>query len=165
MIKGKCPDNLKYNKKFDLICLFDVLEHIKEDKETISKLLEILKDSGRIFITVPAYQWLWSKHDENLMHQRRYSKKSLKLTFKDHNVTEEYFTYFNTFLFPFAVLDRFIKKISSKRISSTRNLNNKFPNRVINFIFKKIFVFEKFILNFFNFYFGLSILLIIKKKN
>ena len=158
--KGFCPEDISVKKKYDLICMFDVLEHISEDKETISRLLKILNKNGRLFITVPAYQWLWSSHDENLMHKRRYTKNSLISLFKNNEFNEEYFSYFNTLLFPFAILDRVRKKFF-KRYKNEEN----FPNNYINYIFKKIFISEKYLLNFFNFSFGLSIVLIIKKKN
>ena len=70
---GDCPNDLIYKKKFDLVCLFDVLEHIDEDERTLNKISNILKLNGYIFLTVPAYQWLWSGHDERLMHKRRYN--------------------------------------------------------------------------------------------
>jgi len=157
--KGSCPEDLSDSKKYDLICMFDVLEHISGDKEAVLKSLSMLNKNGRLFITVPAYQWLWSTHDENLMHKRRYTKDSLISLFQDVNVIEEHFTYFNTILFPFAILDR-VKKNFFKRYDYEENL----PNIFINYIFKKIFIFEKFLLNFFSFSFGLSIILIIKKN-
>jgi len=57
------------NKKFDLVCLFDVLEHVEEDLQTLSNVRALLGDGGRVLITVPAYQWLWSAHDE-FLHQK-----------------------------------------------------------------------------------------------
>ena len=68
--KGKCPEDINFEDKFDLICMFDVLEHIEEYKETLSNIIKGLKNNGRLFITVPAYLWLWSRHDIILMHKR-----------------------------------------------------------------------------------------------
>ena len=59
--------------------MFDVLEHIEDDCATLSNLKRKLSDNGHIFITVPAYNWLWSEHDEINHHKRRYSKYSLDL--------------------------------------------------------------------------------------
>ena len=154
--KGKCPLDLDYKEKFDLICLFDVLEHIEEDEETINRAINIINDNGRIFITVPAYNLLWSKHDKNLMHKRRYNKKKLKYIIKN-KLEIEYLTHFNTLLFPLAIIDRFIKKFYF-------NANIK-KKPYFNYFLEKIFSFEKYLLNFFNFPFGLSILLILKKNN
>lgn len=152
---GNCPKDINLQEKFDLVCLFDVLEHIEEDKETIHKLSSILSSNGHLFITVPAYNWLWSDHDERLMHKRRYSIKNLKkLVPNDLNI--KHLTYFNTFLLPLAILDRLLQKYTK-----LKNQSNFF---LINFLFKKIFQFERYILKYLNFKFGLSILLILKKN-
>ena len=152
---GNCPKDINYKEKFDLVCLFDVLEHINEDKETIDKISRILNQNGYIFITVPAYNWLWSEHDERLMHKRRYSITKLK-NILPNDLKIKHLTHFNTFLFPLAILDRIIQKIFK-----TKNKSNFF---LINFLFKIIFNFEKHFLKLLNFKFGLSILIILKKN-
>lgn len=156
--KGTCPADLKYKEKFDLICLFDVLEHIEEDQHSINKIVDILKPHGRLFITVPSYQWLWSSHDVNLMHKRRYNKKTLRNLFKNLSIKEEDFTYFNSFLFPFALVQRlFLLNLKNDTV------NNRSPNYAVNFILKKIFLLESFFLRFFSLPFGLSLLIILTK--
>ena len=62
------PDPLPFNKAFDLICMFDVLEHIEDDLGTLNCLKKSLVSNGRIVVTVPAYQWLWSHHDVVSQH-------------------------------------------------------------------------------------------------
>ena len=70
---------LKIKKNFyDLILLADVIEHVKQPKELLKDLKKFLKKDGHILITVPAYQFLFSKKDEVLGHYRRYNKKLLK---------------------------------------------------------------------------------------
>ena len=64
--------------KFDLIVLLDVLEHIEDTQEFLSNINKILKDDGRVIFAVPAYQTLWSKHDEDLNHIKRYNWKLVK---------------------------------------------------------------------------------------
>src|SRR5207302_969127 len=54
---GYCPNDIPFaDHSFDLICMFDVLEHIEEDVETLRAIKRLLKKNGRIFITVPAFQ-------------------------------------------------------------------------------------------------------------
>ena len=63
--------------EFDGIGMFDVLEHLDNDTLGLLKVSEMLKKGGKLFITVPAHQWLWSRIDNVASHKRRYSKKEL----------------------------------------------------------------------------------------
>ena len=58
--KVKSIQKLK-NKKYDLIVAADVIEHIQNDKKAIKDLTDALKRDGKILITVPAFQFLFSK--------------------------------------------------------------------------------------------------------
>ena len=57
---------------FDLVTAFDVLEHLDDDKEGLAEIRRVLKPAGQLLMTVPAYRFLWSVHDEALGHRRRY---------------------------------------------------------------------------------------------
>tara|TARA_B100001057_G_scaffold494000_1_gene589642 strand:+ start:2197 stop:2913 length:717 start_codon:yes stop_codon:yes gene_type:complete len=70
-------DFLKISNKFDLIILADVLEHLKNDKEILQQIFNILKPNGSIIIFVPAHQILYSQFDKKIGHYRRYSKLQL----------------------------------------------------------------------------------------
>ncbi len=72
-------------KKADLVLLMDVIEHIEKDKDFLKDIAskQYIKAETLFLITVPAYQSLFSAHDEFLKHFRRYSKKSLINTLKD----------------------------------------------------------------------------------
>src|SRR3989344_9458524 len=65
------------NSYFDLVVGLDVLEHISDDKNALAEWQRVLKEGGYLLLTVPAYQWLWSKHDESLHHYRRYNKQQI----------------------------------------------------------------------------------------
>lgn len=90
------------NKKFDTILMFDVLEHVENDYEFLKNTVySLLKDDGKIIMTVPAYQFLFSKHDMKLKHYRRYNIKrikdiALKSKFK---IVNYYYFYFSLVLF------------------------------------------------------------------
>ena len=83
---------------------------------------------------------------------------SVARAIKNFDIKIEHITHFNTILFPIALLDRMIQKIVKNN-----SKNNKFPNYFLNVLFKIIFNFEKTLLKFFYFPFGLSLLLIVKK--
>lgn len=70
--------NYIYEKKYNLILLLDVIEHLEQDQEFISDISNnYLNNDGYILITAPAYKFLTSSHDTFLKHYRRYNHKEL----------------------------------------------------------------------------------------
>jgi len=63
--------------RFDAIVYIDVLEHIENDVDELSKAADLLKVAGHLVILSPAHQWLYTPFDREIGHYRRYSKKSL----------------------------------------------------------------------------------------
>jgi len=57
--------------------LFDVLEHIEDDRAFVRHLSHIMRPGGFLYLTVPSFNWLWSTADVDAMHYRRYTKRSL----------------------------------------------------------------------------------------
>lgn len=109
---GSLPDDLPYpDRKFDLICLFDVLEHVERDQEALCKLRERLAPNGLLVITVPAYQWLYSSHDAQHHHYRRYTAGQLRTIAKAAGLWPTRVGYYNTVLFPLAVIRRLAEKL------------------------------------------------------
>lgn len=159
-------NNVKFIEKFDrenffdLILAADVIEHIKNDFETIENFYKTLNTGGQLILTVPAYNFLMSKKDKVLQHYRRYSRKSLRKLIAKY-FDEIKISYFNFFLFiPIALVIIFFKLFNVDFIDKAE----KKPNILANVILCRIFLFEKYFLNFLNFPFGLSIIAILKKK-
>ena len=63
---------------FDLITCLDVIEHTPDDRATLPELRRVTRPGGWLLVTVPAYQALWSQHDEANHHFRRYSRRMLR---------------------------------------------------------------------------------------
>ena len=63
---------------FDLITCLDVIEHVPDDTAALAELLRVCRPGGWLLVTVPAYQALWSRHDEANHHYRRYSRAALR---------------------------------------------------------------------------------------
>lgn len=72
--------------------MFDVLEHIKADDALLATLRRLIAPGGRLYLTVPAYQWLWSAEDE-LGHHRRYTRRGLAALLSRAGFTVDYATY------------------------------------------------------------------------
>jgi len=149
---------LRIKKKFyDLILLADVIEHVEQPKKLLKNLKKFLKKDGHILITVPAYQFLFSKKDRVLGHYRRYNKDLLKKELSGFKV--ENISYFNTFLcLPIAILtllNKFLKRDYIKKVETT-------PNFILNKLCYIIFAAEKYFIKYFNFPFGISIYVLAK---
>jgi SAM-dependent methyltransferase len=158
---GCLPNDIPYNdKKFDLICMFDVLEHVEEDMLSLKELKGSLSKGGRILLTVPSYNWLYGKHDTELHHFRRYSSKELKFCIEKAGLHTEYMSYFNTFLFPLAVVARCVDFIRPSSVS----LGSKTPSNCINKIFLCALRIENFFLKKLKLPCGLSIIAIVSEK-
>jgi SAM-dependent methyltransferase len=56
---------------------FDVLEHLADDRASLALIHKLLRPQGRLYITVPAYQFLFSDEDQFAGHFRRYTLASL----------------------------------------------------------------------------------------
>lgn len=85
---------------FDLIAMLDVLEHIEDATGALAVLADHLAPGGRFLVTVPAYPFLWSPHDESLMHFRRYTRRTLTATAEEAGLKVSRMRFFNTLLFP-----------------------------------------------------------------
>jgi SAM-dependent methyltransferase len=63
---------------YDILLAMDVLEHVHDDVKALSDWLALVKPGGYVLITVPAFGWLWSYHDERLGHVRRHTRASVE---------------------------------------------------------------------------------------
>lgn len=68
---------LPFDAEFDVVGIFDVLEHIQEDTVVLSEIYRALRPGGGVIITVPQHDWLWSQQDELAFHVRRYGAREL----------------------------------------------------------------------------------------
>jgi SAM-dependent methyltransferase len=136
------------SKSMDMVCAFDVIEHIEDHEKAISEVYRILKENGYIYLTVPAFNFLWSNHDEINHHFRRYKLKDLKKILKENGFTIEYCSYFNFFLFLPILFTRLISKVLTikKNEVGTNSDFEKFNSRLLNKFLYKIFLSESFLL-------------------
>jgi SAM-dependent methyltransferase len=136
----------------------DVLEHIKDDKNALEKIVRALKPNGSLIITVPACMFLWSKFDEmgDYPHVRRYSKKTLLDLLGTQKLNIEKISYYNFFLLPLM--------FATRRVSKAPKSQLEIPNKLLNRILQTIFSSEKYIASKLNFPIGASLVAICKKK-
>ncbi len=107
---------------FDLAVSLDVIEHLEDDLAALRELRRTVAPGGALLITVPAYQWLWSRHDEINHHHRRYTRRSLQNVAQQAGWRQLRTTYFNSLLLPVAILLRVLERVSSKTTESSLDL-------------------------------------------
>lgn len=98
-------ENFHSDEPFDVVAATDVLEHIEDDRAAMAHLATLVKPGGKIFIAVPAGQWLFGFHDRALGHYRRYSARSLRQLASPY-CSVDTVRYFGTLLIPVALLYR-----------------------------------------------------------
>lgn len=112
------------DETFDLITSLDVIEHTADDRISMRELRRVLKTGGRMLITVPAYQALWSSHDVFNRHYRRYDRKMMRALAADLGLTIERMTYFNSLLLPPAAAVRLLQRMRHRGANGTATNGN-----------------------------------------
>lgn len=145
---------------FGLVTLFDVLEHVEDDRSLLGDIYNLLEENGDLLISVPAFPSLWTKHDEILHHKRRYTKSSLRSVVNAAGFDIRHLTFFNTFLFPVALVRRGIA-----RAFGAENVNDlEIPSSPVNTILRRVFSLEAGLLPHVSLPVGLSLLCWAKAK-
>ncbi len=126
---------------YDLIGAFDVIEHIVDDEAALASIARRLKPHGKLVVSVPAHQWMWSAHDTVNHHHRRYSKRALRRLFETSPLKLEAIGYFNSLLFPLAVAQRMASKIRGKDDSDLA-----MPPRPVNYALERGFAAERLLI-------------------
>ncbi|WP_338762217.1 class I SAM-dependent methyltransferase [Bernardetia sp. ABR2-2B] len=176
VIEGSILELPFKENSFDLVCAFDVVEHVEDDKKAVSEMSRVCKTKGRICITVPAFQSLWSHHDEVNHHFKRYKMSEIaklfdlqsKVLINNYSFKILRKTYFNSFLFiPIWLFRKLIVLIPKQfiRRGSGSDFEIYKGNNFLDSILRSVFRIEKKILQKnISFSFGVSLLFFVEKK-
>ena len=126
------------DKAYDMVAALDVIEHIPDDKAALEGIARVLKPGGKLVMTVPAHQWMWSAHDVVNHHQRRYSKSGWKHLIDASPLKLESVGYLNSLLFPVAMAQRLASKVTGKE-----DANLAPPAAPINQALERVFALER----------------------
>jgi SAM-dependent methyltransferase len=115
--------------------LFDVIEHIEKDKAFLKMVFELLEPGGRLYITVPAFNFLWSGEDDYAGHFRRYTIKSLQKILPEIGFHVEYATYIFSVLpipiFLFRSVSHRLRLSKKSGVEETQKLQHSQPGGMI----------------------------------
>jgi SAM-dependent methyltransferase len=99
---------------FDIVGLFDVLEHLPDDKQVLNDLRGMIREDGFLFVTVPAHPGLWSYFDEASHHCRRYQPDELKHKLVETGYAVEYITQYMMSIFPLVWVGRYLAALRKR---------------------------------------------------
>jgi SAM-dependent methyltransferase len=125
---------------FDLAVTLDVIEHLEDDLGALRELRRTVAPGGSLLVTVPAYPWLWSGHDEINHHYRRYTRSSLQHVAERAGWEQVRTTYFNSLLLPAAIILRVLERLSTKTTESSLDLW--VPPAPLNWLLERPLAFE-----------------------
>ncbi len=150
--------------EFDTICMFDVLEHLEDEKLTLNNVSKSLKKNGKVILTVPAYNFLWNRDDAIAFHKRRYTKKYLKKVLIANGFEVIKVKYFFASLIPLLLLRRFLNRDDGSSIRDEEfNVDLK-QSFLINSVLNIILSIEYFIFMILPLPFGGSIIAVARKN-
>jgi ubiquinone/menaquinone biosynthesis C-methylase UbiE len=148
------------DQSFDVVCAFDLLEHIDDDLAFLNDMKRVVRTGGKLLVIVPAHPSLWSDHDVALHHKRRYTRQQLLKLLNAAKLQCARLTYLNSILYPAAIGYRAFKKLQPRNKSAPKSeFFVKLPT-FVNTTLLKVFEMEAAILPKWNIPFGLSLLVI-----
>ena len=122
------------------ICLFDVIEHLPDETCILNAARTLLHENGILYVTVPAFKFLWSSIDDDSGHYHRYSLKSLCDLLERCGFKILYKTYFFSILpipqFLLRVLPEWLK-ISNKHDVSLHHNQGRISSNILNLVWRR----------------------------
>lgn len=147
-----------FAERYDVIFLFDVLEHIEDDAGFLKTCLFYLKPGGRIIVNVPARMELFSNYDRIMGHVRRYTMQTLRDCANSAGLSIETATYWGLPLYPVALMRKILLRVANNK--SGFGMGFKPPgalaNRALGLLSKFEFIPQRFL--------GASLMGIFKKS-
>lgn len=150
----------------DLVCLWDVIEHVPDDRAVLAEAARALRPGGHVAISVPAYQFLFANNDRVAHHQRRYTRGGLVRRLREGGWDVRKATYVNVALAP-AIIPAVLALKTRERLfprpdDPGNNLAIGVP-RAVNGLLAALFSVERHVLRHVSAPFGHSVLAIARR--
>jgi len=108
IVVGELDESFAPREPFDLVLMLDVIEHVSDAQSLLRNAARVMKPGGRLLITVPALQWLWTAHDDMNHHVKRYTAGNLRRALQNAGLAVVEMRY----LFQSLVLPKFAVRLS-----------------------------------------------------
>jgi SAM-dependent methyltransferase len=161
LIQVDFPRQLPPGVDYDLVTLFDVLEHLDDDATALRCAASLLRPGGILIVTVPALPSLWSPHDVINQHHRRYLRRQLKECIEGAGFELSRLSYYNSLLLPAVFATRGIRRRMAK--PGDRRSDFRIGSDWLNHRLADLFGFERHLLKRFDLPIGVSLLAIARK--
>lgn len=137
LIQGSILELPFADNTYDLVCAFDVIEHVKEHQRAVDEMQRVCTSDGLVCVTVPAFMFLWNQHDDVNHHERRYKMDELERLFgKSGKIV--FSSYFNFWLFFPIAFFRLLSKLLPLHRQNVEEAGSDFT--VLNGpVFQKVF--------------------------
>ena len=123
---------------YGLVAALDVVEHVEDDGAALATLGACLAPGGRLLVTVPAWPWMWSAHDEVNHHHRRYTRRTLRDAVEGAGLTLRRLDWFNSALFPAIAGARLVN-----RVRGSDDSDDALPSPLVNAALERVFAAER----------------------
>ena len=143
--------------RLDAVVALDVLEHLDDDRRALREILRALRPGGVLLVTVPAYPFLWSSHDEALGHRRRYRLAELRDRISGAGFQIALCSYVMASVLPVAVVVRFAERLRPPRQRPSESGYIRLP-RLLNDALAQLTSLSGWLVGFMSLPFGLSVL-------
>ncbi len=147
-------------KRYTLILMLDVLEHLQNPEESLKQAVELLEPGGRLVLTVPAFRCLWTNHDDMNHHYTRYTKRSLATVAKIANLRIDRCQYFFHWLVPL----KLVVRLKERLIQSQPKPPN-IPSPIVNRTMLALSLLEQRLFGNFSLPIGTSLLAVGKRSS
>jgi SAM-dependent methyltransferase len=154
---GSLPDGLPFrpDERFHVVTMLDVLEHVEDDVAALRAVHGCMEPAGRLLLTVPAGQFLWSGHDVVNHHFRRYSRRVLADRLRAAGFRIRYLSYYNSILFlPIAGV-RLLHRLTA---ADGGDHDVRMPAGPVNAMLHRVFAAERLVLGSLRLPFGISLI-------
>jgi SAM-dependent methyltransferase len=101
---------LPYDREFDLVGAFDVLEHLDDDRQALAEMYRSTTVGGGLIVTVPQHPFLWSALDDYSHHRRRYTRRQMVAAIERVGYVVQRATSFMTLTLPAQLASRLRKQ-------------------------------------------------------
>ena len=132
--------NIPFEEEFDVIGAFDVLEHIHEDEQVLSRMYRAARAGGGVILTVPQHPFLWSRQDEHACHVRRYTSTELRSKLERAGFTVTQISSFVSLLLPVLAVARLRHRSVAAEFDPLEELR---MGRAMNAVLDRVMDFER----------------------